>query len=661
MSDANRFWRAPAAAAAGAWFALPSLGGLSLGSALALASVALALLALGLPAPPAPGEWGRRFAAPIAGAFASVIAFMSPSLWMLATFTLAAAFALAALARERPASVARDAAWSIGVALAAPAAVGLVLTLAGAGSLLATTLRVAAPLAPLELASRTTCRVLVAVVCLRPAEVRARLGILLAAAAATILALRVATVASLARVDGELYWPETPFLVNALKLENHELLYGDPAMLDSYSYSPLLDVVHRALLRPFGLQLELFAHRGLVLLDQSAAFAILLWALWKPLRSLSAPLRVAAGATLAFAAVANLLAPAVHPDHPLLLCFAVAVALVVAPERFSPRLRDAALLLVTPTAAAFKLSGAGIGAALAIVAVARRDKRSFVLLAVSGALTVATIPLFDALLGRFSFYAITVQRSHPMEWRRLLEVPYLFFFAYAAGSVLAVFAFLRKRALASDARSKAMALLVLATSIALFSLPGAAKYAGRENNLSLLFVGFTALVLFLATHAPRYAGGLFAFVIWGALLTRPPSLPLTSEQRHAIAEDTRALALIVERDAREGEQTLLLTTILPWIRAGRTDAPRDRYHSAVELFFGGFPEGRLLFERIASGKYRTVVASAGPPSARGGPTDEFQATIRESIAGAYVERTSASARPSSNARVYVRATDPASR
>ncbi len=651
-------------AVAGAWFALPSLGGVSLGSGLALASIALALLSLSMPGPAAQRSGARparRFAAPIAGGFAAVIAFVSPSLWMLTTFTLASAFALGALAGRPVARVARDAAWSMALALAVPAAFGLVLTLAGAGSLLATTLQVAAPVAPLEVAARTTCRVLVAVVCLRPAEVRARLGILLAAAAATLLALRVASVASLARVDGELYWPETPLLVNALKLENHQPLYGDPATLDSYSYSPLLDVVHRALLRPFGLQLELFAHRGIVIFDQSAAFVVLLWALWEPLRNLSKPLRVAGGATLAFAALANLLAPAVHPDHPLLVCFAVAVALVVAPERFSPRLRDAALLLVTLAAVAFKLSGAGIGAALAIVAMARRDKRSLALLAISGALTVGTIPLFDASFGSFSFYAITVQRSHPMEWRRLLEVPYLFFFAYAAGGALAAGAFLRGGVLASEARAKTIALLVLATSIVVFSLPGAAKHAGRENNLSLLFVGFTALCVFLAAHAPRYAGGLFAFVIWGALLTRPPSLPLPRDQRRAIAEDTRALAEIVQRDARDGEQTLLLTTILPWIRAGRTDAPRDRYHSAAELFFGGFPEGKLLFERIASGKYRTVVASAGEPSARGGPTDEFQGAIRESIARTYVERPSASTPPSSNSRVYVRATVPASR
>ncbi len=651
-------------AAAGAWFALPSLGGVSLASGLALASVSLALLSLGMPGPTdTRAQSARRLVAPIAGGFAALIAFVSLSLWMLTTFTLASAFALGALARERPGSVAREAAWSMGLALAVPAAFGLVLTFAGAGSLLVTTLRVAAPVAPLELAARTTCRALVAVVCLRPAEVRARLGLLLAFAATALVALRVAFVASLARVDGELYWPETPLLVNALKLENHQRLYGDPTALDSYSYSPLLDVIHRALLRPFGLGLELFAHRGLVLFDQAAAFAILLWALWKPLRNLAVPLQVTAGATLAFAALANLLAPAVHPDHPLLLCFAVAVALVVAPERFSPRLRDAALLLVTPAAAAFKLSGAGIGAALAIAAMARRDKRSLALLAGSGALTVGTIPLFDALFGSFSFYAITVQRSHPMEWRRLLEVPYLLYFAYAVGSVLAVFAFLRRGAIPAETRAKTSALLALATCIALFSLPGAAKHAGRENNLSLLFVGFTVLCVFLAAHAPRYAAGLFAFVIWGALLTRPPSLPLASDQRRAIAEDTRALAEIVERDAREGEQTLLLTTVLPWIRAGRTDAPRDRYHSAVELFFGGFPEGRLLFERIASGKYRTVVVSAGDRSARGGPTDEFEAAIRESIARAYVERPrpKTSTAPSSNARVYVRVPGPASR
>ncbi|MFO0669085.1 MAG: hypothetical protein U0235_05555 [Polyangiaceae bacterium] len=98
-------------------------------------------------------------------------------------------------------------------------------------------------------------------------------------------------------------------LTNALKLANGEPLYGAPERLDSYSYSPLLDVVHRALLRPFGVELELFAHRALILADQAVAFLVLAFALGlvgpKPSRPVLPLVRASSLALLLFASYAG--------------------------------------------------------------------------------------------------------------------------------------------------------------------------------------------------------------------------------------------------------------------------------------------------------------------------------------------------------------------
>lgn len=68
--------------------------------------------------------------------------------------------------------------------------------------------------------------------------------------------------ASVATFPAEMRWSEAPHLTNLLKLEAGVPLYGSFEDCNSYVYSPLLEFVHRALLRPFGLALDLMAHRG---------------------------------------------------------------------------------------------------------------------------------------------------------------------------------------------------------------------------------------------------------------------------------------------------------------------------------------------------------------------------------------------------------------
>ncbi len=629
---------APLVYALAAALILPSAGTWS-GRAIAIATLGVAIV-LGTREAPLPLRAARALA--IAGAASGVAtAFVSPAAWLGLVVALAAVSAM-----TRPRALAPI--WLATTIV--PLAFGALLAVLGASSLALALVLPAVPVDPWLAGALTIARAWIAVALFTPSVLGVARAAILALVGSGLALARLAEVASFARLDAELYWPEAPMLTNALKLANGEPLYGAPERLDSYSYSPLLDVVHRALLRPFGVELELFAHRALILADQAAAFLVLAFALGlvgpRPPRPVPLLVRASSLALLLFASYASLIAAAVHPDHPMLVCFAAAIAVAVAEDRMPRALGTALWLLVTPLAAAFKLSGGGIGLGLFAIAVLRRDKRALVLLVVSGVLTVATIPLFGALFGRFTFYAMTLQKSHPMEWRHFLEPPWTSFFAF--GGALAVAAVAARP---RGARDPALAIFVLTCAMTLLSVPAAAKYAGRDNNFTMLFVGGVAMLVAIATSRERHAAATLGVAVWGALVIRPPHAPVPREARDAVAAETRAIAEVVRRDAARGERTLLLTSVLPWIRAGRTDVPRDRWHSAIELFYGHFPEGDGLRQRIAAGEYATVIGSGSELANRAGPARDFQEGVLTALAARYREE-----RPPGivNAHVYLR-------
>jgi hypothetical protein len=470
-----------------------------------------------------------------------------------------------------------------------------------------------APLAAALLALETSA-VVVAAGLARPRWLPAAL----IATAAVALAVRVAHVALLATMPCEVYWPEAPLLVNALKLDAHQPLYGPPELLDSYTYSPGIDLLHHALLRPLGAELALPAHRVVALLEEAAGIAVLTASV-----RTHAP-GVAVAIVLALAALANPLAPAAHADHALLLLFAVAASLLVAEERWRRGAWWAALVLVTPLAFAFKLSGAGLGAGLFAAFLLERRFRPALAVAASGAVALATIPLFDATLGRFSFYAIRVQASHPMEWGRAIALPLTAAGVLAVAAAAALLLARRERTAAPPA-ARRLAVLTLAAFAA--SLPAFAKYAGRENNLALLVVGATA-VLVVALRG-RAAAVLAALTLVVLVQPRLPDAPL-AERADAVADEARVVDTLTS-DRAAGRTTLLLVHAEAWIDAGHRDVPHDRAHSAIELFYGGHPEADLLFQRIAGGRYDTVVATTTELAPQPGPLGRFDDRLRESL------------------------------
>jgi hypothetical protein len=550
---------------------------------------------------------GRGALASLAGLLAAATFVLRPGAWIAATTTNALALAfIAMLPNWRGASrdlrrIARDASGAIGVALSLPFAFATAAAFAGSLPTMLREISIAMPVHPAASFAFAACEVLVVILALdglRDHPSAKALARVVTISIAAFVALRVVWIASIVRLPTEAFWPEAPLLVNALKLDSGENLYGPPEELSSYTYSPLVDVLHHAILKPFGAELSVFAHRAIVLVEQTAAIAVLGVALWKRVS-------VAAFFAIALAALANLLAPALHPDHALLLFFAIAIALVVAEAKWPRKVWWTALVLVTPIATAFKLSGAGIGVGLALVFALERRWRAIGALAISALLTFATIPLFDATLGAFRAYAIGVQAAHPIVWSRLVELPTTPV-GLATIAAIALHVWMRGAANA-DARRVAC----LTASITLASLPAYLKYGGRDNNIALLLLG-VVIAAALRSKANEDAPHPLLVPVAALLATlsfRPPSAPPTSAERAAaIADFGRAVTAVRDADAHD-ERALLLVHSTAWIAAGHRDVPRDRFHSAVELFYAHRPEAELLFAHVEDGRYATIVVT----------------------------------------------------
>src|SRR5579863_78036 len=53
------------------------------------------------------------------------------------------------------------------------------------------------------------------------------------------------------------FWSESPFLTNLMKLDQHQHIYTSPADANSFVYSPGLEYLCFAILKPFGRELDI--------------------------------------------------------------------------------------------------------------------------------------------------------------------------------------------------------------------------------------------------------------------------------------------------------------------------------------------------------------------------------------------------------------------
>jgi len=467
---------------------------------------------------------------------------------------------------------------------------------------------------------------------------------ILVAGIVLVLAARVIFIASVATLRTDLtIWSESPALTNLLKLHNGDKFYGPLAEVNSYSYSPGLELTQYALLRPFHGELSLRAHRALGSLWQLASAFVLTRALWPWLREqLELPLGKVAFPTLfcglACLSMASLLAPHVHPDHWLLLVFSGALALCVRREPFT-RKDDWWLVCLPVFATVFKLTGAGIGFGLVLAAVFERRFRALLPLALGGALALLTIPLFNATLGNFSAYAIVLQASHPIEWFRWRDLPHSpAALMLAVTSIALVLGAIERR---TDPRVRAATrVLLLTVGFGLTAIIAYLKRGGREHNLMPFLVGGAVAFLVLVSHdkgseAPvRRRSALSSeppliALLWLALTVAWPKSPVMGDARASlVALHEREVRFVRELSA-SGKKPLT-QGMAAWIESGRRDVPRDRLSSATELDLGHSPALAACEARLANGAYDGLFVSASALS-----QNEFLLRLRPALERQY--------------------------
>ncbi len=91
----------------------------------------------------------------------------------------------------------------------------------------------------------------------RPAR-RSRLWLAVYAIIFAFVAVLAVETALRIRFPWDLYaWPESPFLTNLMKLDHHQPIYTNPADGNSFIYSPGLEYLCFAILKPFALELDI--------------------------------------------------------------------------------------------------------------------------------------------------------------------------------------------------------------------------------------------------------------------------------------------------------------------------------------------------------------------------------------------------------------------
>jgi hypothetical protein len=440
-------------------------------------------------------------------------------------------------------------------------------------------------------------------------------------------------------------WSESPFLTNMLKLTAGQPVYTSPDEANSFIYSPGLEYLTYALLRPFGVQLDIRYCRAV-----SVALAVLAsMALGRCARVLAESLfpgdrvRRVAPTTTAFAFLViyrNFTSDVPHPDNLHIFHASVTLALVFeAVRRGSTGLGAAAVAFASLGVLAKQVavpSAFGVWAALAVALVSGRRlvvaAPLLALAAVSTALSVAL--LWSSHWGRF--YTYDTPSAHGVELAKvqLLATQVLFESRVLLLTLaLAAVAWCTCSARRPAARLTIAYLLVGAAEFGLCLLAHL-KPMGAWNNLAGMEAWAVVPVVPLLLACLRGVGPFVALgsgvrpaaLVFGLVLAAgfvPRKLPPTL----AHAEHCRTLQRFVARDLKGGKRVLVAHGATFLIRNGRRDVPLDRANSLLELNVAGNHDFAATRGRIVDKYYDTIYLNS----------DWYPAEIRAAIERNYRE------------------------
>jgi hypothetical protein len=360
-----------------------------------------------------------------------------------------------------------------------------------------------------------------------------------------------------------------------LKIRAAQPFYGSISDANSFVYPPGMEMLHTAILAPFGLALSAPANRLLVLV-YGGLTAYFLTAALREMVQLSTLRSLIAFGVLYLTQAAGTTSDAIHPDNIHILIHSVVFWLTLRSLQGSLRAAACAVVL-GGVAVYFKQTAAllGAGSGLCIAALAHTDKRVRIVAPIIG-IAITALALTTLLRNTDARdWVLSLMSSHPVTWWRLSElridlIGSPFGFAVVTAALVACF-----RLFATN-RAAVITWLVF-LGISCFGWIAYLKAMGAQNNLTLcrmmLMVGALAFVL---EQKPRLAMALATLLALAVVPVK--ALPTADLYRYG-NEVQRAM----DEAVRDGERVLLAHGTAWLIKARALDVPLDRANSILEV------------------------------------------------------------------------------
>ena len=447
---------------------------------------------------------------------------------------------------------------------------------------------------------------------------------------AVVTALRV-------RFPWDLYfWSESPFLTNIMKLDQHQPVYTNPADGNSFVYSPGLEYICYALLKPFGLELDIRYCRFISMM--LGVFASLFGAL-AITRLAKSYVSVARKKLFFFATWGlvwlvlskNFMADIDHPDnlhafHATLIFWLTFLA--VETRRFGLALLTmiiAGLGVFTKQTEALSVAGP----ALVFLIYNPWGSKRWLLLATIGGIVMASSVYVLWLPPYAKFWTFDLLR-HQRIWptRSYLLLNDFIYMDRGVLLCLAFFAIPCFWGLRNSARRYFVCWAVIGFFAAGPNVLAYLKTMGIWNNLIIFeiwmillvwpFVGMVMDSYGAAKPAPRNVSALpwdsrllpaaiYLLTLFFLLLLLPMKVP----PRPGEYDFGRRLESAVRANLQSGHRVLLSHSTEILVRAGVTNPPIDRCNSILEMFAGKLDYLSDITNRLDSHYYDRIYLVTG--------------------------------------------------
>jgi hypothetical protein len=416
-------------------------------------------------------------------------------------------------------------------------------------------------------------------------------------------------------------WPESPFMTNMLKMELGEPLFGSPADGNSFVYSPGLEYITFALLKPLGLHLDIRYCRLVNVAIGVLAGALAGLALRRAIKFVAPENRFGKFAWIGCGVAVlvifrNFTADVTHPDNLVMLHTAGVFLLTLWAWR-EKRFGIAMLAMLFAGGGVFAkqiLALAFLGPALVFARFNPWGWRKWLILVIAGALSAVAALIVIGWSPDARFYLLKLL---PHQGIHVTRFYWMMIDLLTADRAFLLMLGLAAAGLLWRSGEVGREYVQFCAALGVFSVcPNVASYVktmGIWNNLIifqlwLLLLAWPAVALWLSRvfsfKARQEEASLFNWIVAGVLvvfvvLLFPPKTPAHPAMYAACEEIQKQ----VDADIKARRKVLIGHGMMYLLRAGSREVPLDRVNSILELKAAGYANLTQFPERIRQHYY----------------------------------------------------------